>query len=84
MSGLAPLRTGQKPGAFRTPSGALWKSRALSTSMGSAAEPEGEKNDYIRQWHLGSKCQNICTGVCDLARAFVHIFTTEITHAKSL
>lgn len=43
MSGLAPLRTGQKPGAFRIPSGELWKSSALSTSMGSAAEPEGRK-----------------------------------------
>lgn len=41
MSGLAPLRTGQKPGAFRIPSGELWKSSALSTSMGSAAKPEG-------------------------------------------
>lgn len=43
MSGLAPRRTGQKPGAFRIPSGELWKSSALSTLMGSAAEPEGRK-----------------------------------------
>lgn len=36
MSGLAPLRNVQKPGALRTPSGELLKSKTFRTSTGSA------------------------------------------------